>query len=271
MQRIAKELNCDFYRGKQDESITDEHRRQILSSWVMGKNALLVATEALQAGFDYPHIRQIWIIGRPNGITTLQQMAGRAGRDRIPARVDLVVFKTDPVLASNSTDIHLGKNDLNALIKGSNRLLCFREISTSFLDGKPMKCTDDVYNLKCSRCRSDNGLSTVADEVSNAPIIYPPPSLIIPESGQSPVMIGQTRGRALSTSLVLNSPPTLQAAGVAFMKPMHEAKRVRSEQMKEIAERVDEVTESIHQLASNCTFCRLKTQTEADERHNIIQ
>ncbi|KAJ7721323.1 P-loop containing nucleoside triphosphate hydrolase protein [Mycena metata] len=79
---VAKSLGLEFYHAHSDEHpITDIERLARYNRWRNGQFSGLVATSAITAGTDYPHVRFTIHIGTPWNATTYKQQAERAGRD----------------------------------------------------------------------------------------------------------------------------------------------------------------------------------------------
>ena len=96
--RLAKELDCDFYRGSSDDTISDAQREAMINRWFTGQHRVMVATDAFGPGNDYPHVQDVFLVGSPNGVVDFLQMAGRGGRDGNTASI--VIFPlgdTEPI------------------------------------------------------------------------------------------------------------------------------------------------------------------------------
>ncbi|KAJ7763810.1 hypothetical protein B0H16DRAFT_1455064 [Mycena metata] len=81
-QAAAKFLKLPFYHAHSPEHpITDEARQKIYNDWVAGVTLGIIATTALGAGNDYPHVLATIHIDVPWDVVTFVQQCGRAGRD----------------------------------------------------------------------------------------------------------------------------------------------------------------------------------------------
>ncbi|KAL2350398.1 P-loop containing nucleoside triphosphate hydrolase protein, partial [Cryomyces antarcticus] len=76
---LASLLGCSSYTS---ESGTSEEKEEILAEWVQSADKpYIVATSALSAGFDHPHVRLVMHINEPDSLIDFAQESGRAGRD----------------------------------------------------------------------------------------------------------------------------------------------------------------------------------------------
>jgi superfamily II DNA helicase RecQ len=92
--KIANRLGLEFYHANsKGHPITAAERQEIYQRWTSGTYKGLVATTALAAGNDYPHVRITAHIGSPFDMVTFAQQSGRAGRDGQRAVSYLVVKK----------------------------------------------------------------------------------------------------------------------------------------------------------------------------------
>ena len=73
-ERVAEEMDCPFYKA----TATDKH--ELLEQWAGGRGGWIVATGALETGIDIPGVVYIIHLGRPYGLTSFMQQAGRGGR-----------------------------------------------------------------------------------------------------------------------------------------------------------------------------------------------
>jgi hypothetical protein len=73
-EKVAEEMDCPFYKA------TAEDKQELLEQWARGSGGWIVATGALGTGIDIPGIVYIVHLGRPYGLTSFMQQAGRGGR-----------------------------------------------------------------------------------------------------------------------------------------------------------------------------------------------
>ncbi|KAH9846339.1 hypothetical protein C2E23DRAFT_890977 [Lenzites betulinus] len=64
-QQMAKALQCDFYRGTTDTTITNSDREAMVERWYSGVQKTMVATDAFGPGNDYPHVRYVYLSAAP--------------------------------------------------------------------------------------------------------------------------------------------------------------------------------------------------------------
>lgn len=73
-ESVAEEMDCPFYKA------TATDKQELLKQWAGGSGGWIVATGALGTGIDIPGIVYIIHLGRPYGLTSFMQQAGRGGR-----------------------------------------------------------------------------------------------------------------------------------------------------------------------------------------------
>ena len=71
----------------------------------------MVATDAFGPGNDYPHVRDVFLVGSPRGVVDFLQMAGRGGRDGGAASVVVFPLGDLPSIPS-AVDKHIGRAEL---------------------------------------------------------------------------------------------------------------------------------------------------------------
>jgi superfamily II DNA helicase RecQ len=71
---IAEEMDWPFYKA------TATHKQELLTEWASGSGGWIVATGALGTGIDIAGVVYIVHLGRPYGLTSFMQQAGRGGR-----------------------------------------------------------------------------------------------------------------------------------------------------------------------------------------------
>jgi hypothetical protein len=67
-------MDCPFYKA------TATSKQELLEQWASGSGGWIVATGALGTGIDIPGVVYIIHLGRPYGLTSFMQQAGRGGR-----------------------------------------------------------------------------------------------------------------------------------------------------------------------------------------------
>jgi superfamily II DNA helicase RecQ len=73
-ESIAEEMHCLFYKA------TATDKQELLEQWASGSGGWIVATGALGTGINIPGIVYIIYLGRPYGLTSFMQQAGRERR-----------------------------------------------------------------------------------------------------------------------------------------------------------------------------------------------
>ena len=89
--RVPRGVVVKMYHGKMDNYARKESHMAFLS----GSAAIIVATVAFGMGIDKPDIRRIVHWGAPKTVEEYYQQIGRAGRDGLPAKCDLLYTSTD--------------------------------------------------------------------------------------------------------------------------------------------------------------------------------
>ena len=132
-----------------------EERRDIYSRWTRGHTEGLVATTALAAGNDYPHVRIAAHLGNPFDMVTFVQQSGRAGRDGKTA-VSLLIpkGKAMPKIDHGSQDLS-GKLVMHKYVNPVEEEIvlpdgCLRQMMSRFLDGQSYTCGD--FGDDCEEC-----------------------------------------------------------------------------------------------------------------------
>lgn len=265
---MAEKLNCDFYRGSSDQSLTDSRREAMVQHWRNARtyfNKVMVATDAFGPGNDYPHVRDVWFVGTPRGLVDMAQMAGRGGRDGDMAQIHFERLE-DLELKYHRSDVdgHLGHEGLDALMK-KPFLRCWREVLGAFLDGsEKMDCATSEFNWPCPKCldpkkgaRPESWIRRLGGVPVNYTPTLPPAQLITKERVLSP-QVGATRMRAPSTSLALPSlSGTLTGTGQAFVGAAQKAKRFKDARTEKYAVLVERITVAANKVCAHCTLCHV--------------
>ena len=89
--KLDKSIRVDVYHGKLDSGV----RKAAHMAFLSGRAAIIVATVAFGMGIDKPDIRRIVHWGAPKTMEEYYQQIGRAGRDGLPARCDLLFAPSD--------------------------------------------------------------------------------------------------------------------------------------------------------------------------------
>lgn len=274
---IASHLQCSFYRGSTDKTITDQDRQQFVSQWRLGERKVMVATDAFGPGNDYPHIRKVYIFGCPKGLVDFTQCVGRAGRDHDIASIHLFILSSPTNhSAHGSTPLSCGSNELQQLIS-ENNTKCWREIISQFLDGAPASCSSSPYNLPCPVCSTNTThlpspwykIGDDAVPIRLIPIL-PPPTPIPPPT----IQLGNRRPR--SPSDVNNIPPAKHFAPSTspssttspFKAPMEQARVAAHHRHSKLTPLIDELKASLRMFTAQCPLCYIMRQGPSAARHN---
>ncbi|RPD52092.1 P-loop containing nucleoside triphosphate hydrolase protein [Lentinus tigrinus ALCF2SS1-6] len=263
---VAERLECEFYRGSSDKSLTNQDRENIAQRWYDGTYKVMVATDAFGPGNDYPSVRYVFVVGAPRGIVDFLQMAGRGGRDGARAEVQLYHFKSErfnkPL--DGQTD-HLGQQDFT-LVLNNPRGRCWREIFTKFLDGSGHKCQDSRYNWPCPACPQviPGPWQQVAGGKMRMIVPPLPPAPLLPGNPVLSPQIATRRPRAISTVFALDpkTPSTTSApsappaaAGSAFVQPYITARELHQVRMEKYGPLVARVKAAMELFAGTCPLC----------------
>ncbi|PNP44463.1 hypothetical protein TGAMA5MH_03809 [Trichoderma gamsii] len=130
VEEVASLIGCPSYVAN---SGTEEEKETIIDGWLgEGGPAAIVATGALGAGFDYPHVRLVIHVGAPVKMTDFSQESGRAGRDGMAA--ESIVLVSAAWEARDNGDI--GDVDGRAMQLYLTQEQCLRGVLSQFLDSK---------------------------------------------------------------------------------------------------------------------------------------
>ena len=145
---VAEYLGCSKYYS---DSGTEEEKAAVLTQWIEGKPAILVATSAL-AGVDYRHVRAVFHIGEPSGgAIDFAQDIGRAGRDGQGGLS--VTFLPTKWQAQYNTDAGaLLPRSVKAMQRYLDTPRCRMIPLSQYLDGEAQSCQNTV--TACDRCTS---------------------------------------------------------------------------------------------------------------------
>jgi ATP-dependent DNA helicase RecQ len=85
-------------------------RRELLAQFLDGRCRVMVATSAFGMGIDKPDVRLVLHLGVPPRPEAYFQEAGRAGRDGLPARCEVLWTNGDLTLASKLAGLDVGES-----------------------------------------------------------------------------------------------------------------------------------------------------------------
>jgi ATP-dependent DNA helicase RecQ/Werner syndrome ATP-dependent helicase len=83
-----------------------QQRKETHYSFLSGRTQVVVATVAFGMGIDKPDIRRVVHIGAPKTVEEYYQQIGRAGRDGLPARCEMICSESD--FTRYKDDFYLG-------------------------------------------------------------------------------------------------------------------------------------------------------------------
>lgn len=174
---LAGILGCTSYTS---ESGVPEVKEDIIRSWLMDpEQPFIVATSALGAGFDYPHIRVVWHVYAPTSMVDFAQETGRAGRDGEPALS--VVFLSSTWLPNLGWQSKPATNQ-GAMMCYLSSQNCLRGMLSGFLDDEPrvLRCRpgQDQQCSNCKACSEGQYRKDGFEELPKAVTLFSGPKLI---------------------------------------------------------------------------------------------
>lgn len=138
---LALALFCEFYyagdKSTGEPGLTSADRSLILEGWHRGDRQVLVSTNALGAGNDYPSTRLVLHVGTPSGMIDFIQESGRAGRDHLPAKSIVIPFKSIHWMLRKDPDDLSGIRAMMGYIEGRH---CRRFMLNTFNDAEDRSC-----------------------------------------------------------------------------------------------------------------------------------
>lgn len=172
VKTLAASLGCASYTS---ESGAPAAKEQIIRSWLMDpEKPFIVATSALGAGFDYPHVRTVWHVDAPSSMVNFAQETGRAGRD---GEVALSVVFLSDIWQPDPAWRGKPDTDRGAMTQYLYSENCLRGLLSGFLDGEPCisKCRPRQDQL-CGRCEGQDDGRDGKDGVEGQPNAVTQPS-----------------------------------------------------------------------------------------------
>ena len=155
---VAEALGCPFYKA------TATGKDELLRQWRQGHGGWIVATGALGTGIDIPGIIYIIHLGRPYGLTSFMQQAGRGGRaGEISDSIVILPSSSSgsdggdarfPAPQAALTSVYsVEAQDETALTEYLESTSCRRSLLAQYLDGISLatdcRATDSIL---CDQC-----------------------------------------------------------------------------------------------------------------------
>ena len=110
-----------WYDSHDNSRNWDEEKRHNAAAFKTNRVPVLVATKAFGMGIDKPNIRYTVHFGMPMSLESFYQEAGRAGRDRKPARATVVFSEYDRSRSDKLIDPDLPLDELRERFKEVER------------------------------------------------------------------------------------------------------------------------------------------------------
>jgi superfamily II DNA helicase RecQ len=160
---LAKDLQCPSYYGfyKDDPMWKDmdqkaaleldgQNKADTMDGYRNGDHKVLVATSALSAGYDYPHIHQVYATSRPDAMLDLVQELHRAGRDGQPSTAWLMPAEPMSCATPKGEDLEGTAASYKMFYSPDGQ--CLRFIMSQFCDGEGQMCSEVPGAQRCSVC-----------------------------------------------------------------------------------------------------------------------
>jgi hypothetical protein len=143
-EELARLLGCDAYHA----DVPD--RALVYRNWLLGRQRVLVGTNAIGAGVDFPGVRLTLHVGAPRNVMAYSQESGRGGRDGELA--SSVVLLNARARLTTTAD-HFTNKDQAVMHELLSTQQCRRRVLTSFLDGgSGTACNASTTHQPCDNC-----------------------------------------------------------------------------------------------------------------------
>lgn len=155
---VADLLGVEFYHADSDAfPITREERSEMYGRFTRGEKKGLVASTALGAGTDYPHIRLTCHLGAMYGMVNFVQQSSRAGRDGKSAHCIVIPNKVPPNSPNREIADLTGVSAMQELVyiqqHDDPQKICIRRQIGKTMDGVSYCCFDfDATFELCGVC-----------------------------------------------------------------------------------------------------------------------
>jgi hypothetical protein len=178
-----------------------------LEEWWSGASRIMVTTEALALGINYPSVRFVYVVTEIKSLSLLAQMAGRGGRDGKTSEVKLFLRAALP-----STKV---SHDL-ALLYQDTTYKCLRVLIYTPFDKKVMTCIERSEGGLCTACqhRFDKIIAQCLPQVSNvspSQALKRLPSISSPSSPSKRVNSGESYDETMVNDVEITETGTFDA------------------------------------------------------------
>jgi superfamily II DNA helicase RecQ len=166
---LAKVLGGQHYTGFEKEDPTwrgipekvareqdTELKDSTMADFRAGKITILVATSALSAGYDYPHVRHVFAIVRPDSMLDLVQELHRGGRDGQHCVAHLMPAMGQRVTKVQVPDL-VGVQASWDMFYQVTKKTCLRLLISAFCDKQAQTCKRIPGAYHCSGCKEGTG------------------------------------------------------------------------------------------------------------------
>ena len=145
--------SCGFRVAQCHSQLDPEARIQNRTWWREGERPVMIATNGMACGVDYPYVLYIGILGGSYDIESVLQMAGRGGRQQgTVCTVDCVYTETD--YDRNYQGYCIIHCEPNSVKWFTNNSRCRRSYLSCFLNGHADLC--DTSTVPCDICRKNS-------------------------------------------------------------------------------------------------------------------
>lgn len=158
-KRVSNLLGVEFYHAASEENpVTREERQAIYNRFLVGTFKGLVASTALGAGTDYPHIRLTCHLGVMYGMVNFVQQSSRAGRDGQTAHCIVIPNSAPPTVPDGPLSTMTGVREMHELVyvqtHSNPQKICIRRQIGKTMDGVGFTCFDfDITWELCGICQ----------------------------------------------------------------------------------------------------------------------
>ncbi len=149
-KELAGRLSCPIYYAKVDSR---EGKQRLLENFINGKEAVMVATNALGLGINVPDIRLVIHVERPRRLRDYAQESGRAGRDGKESEA-IIMCKRERGTEEREDRVEM-------LVGGR---YCRRRALDLTMDGREDRVECEEGEVKCDICGEDESVGQEDEE-----------------------------------------------------------------------------------------------------------